>query len=313
MATPLVPQEIYLLERYISLAYFTEMRDAWAKMLEAAEKALVHFELHLPPDYRNSPLPKQPDIVWGERVLPNFRSTLESLNEGLVLLSGGNLGVIAYGSNVQSAIKGQTSDYPTDWMPKDLETEFWYWQGEARFRAFNLAITEYGGWLMSDLTSGYAEGDRGPLNAPATWPIYQSNPKVKVKTGRPVVQSGIYTPACNDGCAQVLIKDYEAFQARVGFDIATTHEVSTEDTEWTLVERVQGGQTHPQHAGSSSEAGPSRSHAPLRCEAPGACPHEGFWFTPAQLGSRRFFALGEKMPEMGGDYGATIWQWDERQ
>ncbi|MEN9452933.1 MAG: hypothetical protein RLZZ369_1992, partial [Pseudomonadota bacterium] len=40
MATPLIPQEIYLLERYSSLDYFGEMRDAWAKMLDAAEEAL---------------------------------------------------------------------------------------------------------------------------------------------------------------------------------------------------------------------------------------------------------------------------------
>jgi hypothetical protein len=47
------------------------------------------------------------------------------------------------------------------------------------------------------------------------------------------------------------------------------------------------------------------------CEAGQPCPREGHWFTPAQAGSRRYFKAGEVMPEVGGDYGLTIWQWDE--
>jgi hypothetical protein len=47
--------------------------------------------------------------------------------------------------------------------------------------------------------------------------------------------------------------------------------------------------------------------------APDACPEPGFWFTPAQTNSRRYFKSGDVMPEVGGDYGATIWQWDQNQ
>lgn len=50
-----------------------------------------------------------------------------------------------------------------------------------------------------------------------------------------------------------------------------------------------------------------------RCEAGQPCPREGYWFTPAQIGSRRHFKSGELMPSVGGDYGATIWQWDLNQ
>jgi len=50
-----------------------------------------------------------------------------------------------------------------------------------------------------------------------------------------------------------------------------------------------------------------------RCEAGQPCPRSGFWFTPAQAGSRRFFKVGEVMPSVDGDYGATIWQWDRNQ
>lgn len=241
MATPLVPQEILLLERYSSLDYFGETRDAWKKMLDAAEEALQQFMHRLPADYRRRHLSQQPDVVWAERVLPNFRSTLESLNEGYVLLSHGDMSALGFGGNVQSAIKGQATDYPTEWMPKELEDQFWHWQAEAGTRAFNMSITEYAGWTAGSLTSRYSEQARGPLNAPAAWPNYRLNPAVTVATGALVALSGIYMPACDDSCAEVLIKDYEAFRARVGYNPQTTHEMSRASTTWTLVERITGG------------------------------------------------------------------------
>jgi len=308
MATPLIPQEIYLLERYSSLDYFGEMRDAWAKMLDAAEEALRQYMLKLPADYRSRHLSNQPDIVWGERVLPNFRSTLESLDEGYILLSHGDLSALGFGGNVQSAIKGQTSDYPADWMPKELESQFWHWQAEAGTRAFNMAHSEVAGWNPGSLSSRYESQARGPLNPPVNWPAYQLNQAIKVTTGNPVVRSGVYLPACDDSCAALLIKDYEAFSATVGFDPKTKQNVSEVSTTWTLVERVTASDT-----GSAMIANPIVSNARLRCEAGQPCPCAGFWFTPAQAGSRRQFKAGEVMPEMGGDYGATIWQWDQTQ
>jgi len=59
---------------------------------------------------------------------------------------------------------------------------------------------------------------------------------------------------------------------------------------------------------------PSWSCSPVsRCEADEPCPQAGFWFTPAKVGSRRYFKSGELMPSVGGDYGVTIWQWDQNQ
>jgi hypothetical protein len=43
------------------------------------------------------------------------------------------------------------------------------------------------------------------------------------------------------------------------------------------------------------------------------CPREGFWFTPAQTHSRRYFQQGEVMPSFPSAYGATVWQWDHKQ
>ncbi len=72
VVSSLCPQEIYLLERYGSAAYFEEMRDAWEKMLDVAERALQLFMLNLPPDYRSRHASQQPDLVWGRTRLTEF-------------------------------------------------------------------------------------------------------------------------------------------------------------------------------------------------------------------------------------------------
>ena len=57
----------------------------------------------------------------------------------------------------------------------------------------------------------------------------------------------------------------------------------------------------------------ARTSTRLRCEAGQPCPQTGYWHTPAQVNSRRHVAAGNVMPSLGGDFGATIWQWDENQ
>jgi hypothetical protein len=84
-------------------------------------------------------------------------------------------------------------------------------------------------------------------------------------------------------------------------DSAITHMVYPKD----LVAWARANKHLSEEASDDTERG--------RCEAGQPCPSEGFWFTPAQVGSRRFFKAGEVMPEVGGDYGATIWQWDQNQ
>ena len=111
------PQEIYLLERYSSPAYFKEMRDAFAHMLEAAEL----FMSDLSSDYRNRPINMQPDIVWGERVLPNLRGTLDSLNVGYQELLRGDLAAIRYGGNVESDFRAINMDYDINGMPEQQQ------------------------------------------------------------------------------------------------------------------------------------------------------------------------------------------------
>jgi hypothetical protein len=92
------------------------MRDAWEKMLKHSEDMLDRFMRNLPADYRRRPLPDQPDIVWGERVLPNFRDTMRLLNDGYIKLSQGNYEALGRANGVTGGVRGQTSDYSSAWM-----------------------------------------------------------------------------------------------------------------------------------------------------------------------------------------------------
>jgi hypothetical protein len=58
---------------------------------------------------------------------------------------------------------------------------------------------------------------------------------------------------------------------------------------------------------------PGSTGGPTRVAHGQPCNRAGFWVTPAKVGSRRYFKAGEVMPQLGGDYGSTIWQWDINQ
>jgi hypothetical protein len=50
-----------------------------------------------------------------------------------------------------------------------------------------------------------------------------------------------------------------------------------------------------------------------RFEVGQQCTREGFYFSPADARSRRYFQFGEQFPLLGSEYGKTIWQWDQSQ
>ncbi len=64
---------------------------------------------------------------------------------------------------------------------------------------------------------------------------------------------------------------------------------------------------------STDDGPPSVQLRQASVAAPAPCPTSGFWFTPARANSRRHFKQGEPMPDVAGDYGTTIWQWDDNQ
>jgi hypothetical protein len=309
MATPLHPQEIFLLERYSSVEYFERMRDEFAQMVKVGDDALEAFMQKLPPDYRSWPRFEQPDATWGERVLPNLHWTLAGLNDGYIQLTHGDFGGLGMAGNVTTAFNGMRRDFSNEWMSKEALDRWTLHEDACSTPSYNIDITSLGGWCEFDLTTEYTDLDRGPLNPPSTWPIYRLNPAVRVRTGDKVPQDGVYLPDASASSPEFMVKGYEAWDANVTTDTTVTPpDWERRPTTWTLVERIanSGG-------GIPGAADPIRAGVRMRCLAGQPCPQAGYWFTPARCVSRRSFSTGESMPDVGGDYGVTIWQWDEAQ
>lgn len=310
MSAPLIPQEIYLLERYSSLNYFGAMRDHFAAMVKAANDALAEFMRNLPPDYRSRHLSEQPDSVWGERVIPNLQWVLDGLSKGYVHLSHGDLNALGQAANVASSFSAINRDYSWQWMPQPHFDVADRENSEAWERASNINLTALAQWRPGSLSTRFKERNRGPLDAPTTWPRYRLNPQVRVKTGDTVPRSGIYLPDISNSCAQLLIEGHDAWGATVMRhpEDPNSQAFDRVPATWTLVERVAnegGGIPGDEHWRANAAQR-------LRCEAGQPCPHEGWWFTPAGE-VRRHFKQGEVMTEVQSDYGQTIWQWDTTQ
>ena len=282
------PQEIYLLERYSSAEYFKAMLDAYANMVAAAEKALDIFMQDLPYNYRDQPISQQPDVVWGEHVLPNFRSTLEGLHTTYKRLLEGEKEAIEYAANVKNDLNAQSTDYWPDWMDQVNQDDFVYWQGQARKISRNIFITIYGGWLIGDLLKEYDEDSRGTLNLPTSLPVYKVSHSVKIKIGEVVFKSGIYIPSNPEASTQLLIEGYEAIEAYVGLDLTTDQFISQESVEWMLVERV----------GDEGGSAENIQVENLKGYAGEMCQRSGNWYSPANQSQSRYFEQGEIFPEI---------------
>jgi hypothetical protein len=315
MATPLIQQEIYLLERFCSVEWYGQMRDAWEAMLKHAENMLERFMHQLPPRYRARHLSELPDIVWGERVLPNFRNTMRLLNEGYIKRSHGDYEALGRAHGITGAIRGQTMDYSASWMDEvepGAESKYYELLHKAGDLAWPVAYTSSGIWSPGELTTDYDEIIKLPLNPPPTWPTYQLNKQVTVRSGQVadtgdiVPQTGIYLPDVDHGFPTLLIKNHKTKRASVVLDPAVSQKKGYHSALWTLVERISDT--------SNLFAMPSLvENQRLRVEGGQPCPQTGYWLTPAKSDSRRHFKEGELMPAFDSTYGSTIWQWDPDQ
>lgn len=309
MATPLNPQEIYLLETFSSLAYYQATRDAWRQMLDVVEAGMDRFMSQLPADYRSRSMSEQPDIGWGMRVIPNFRSAMNSLDTGLVLLKAGDLLGLKYGSGLISVRTGQIRDYPPYWMTDEEARGFSHWINIAVTRSSAIGDCTMGSWAKGELLRPTL-WDIQFVQPPIEWPTYRINTAVRCKTGDEIPQSGIYLPDADDSVPMLMIKgdDFPVDEAEIGADPEYGRSTGQVPTTWTLVERIAdtGG-------GTPGDTDPIKAGVRLRCEAKQPCPRAGYWFTPARASSRTHFETGQPMPDVGGTWGATIWQWDEQQ
>ena len=206
-------------------------------MLDAAEKALELFMQDLPYDYGNQHISQQSDIVWGEHVLPNFRSTLDTLNYGYKCLLEGDLSALQYAGNVVTDFRNQRVEYFPDWMDEKNLSLFDEWQSKASRLSSNIKATVFGNWPMTLLSEGYDEDYLGELNLPPSLPIYKLNQTITVKTNVTVPQDGIYIPEIEDASAQLLLKGHDAIEALVGLDEDCPQYDHKEDTKWVKLEK----------------------------------------------------------------------------
>lgn len=317
MSIKINPQEIYVLERYSSLDYFGKLRDIWEKMIKHVESCLHSYLSNLPPRYRSMPLPEQADIVWGHRILPNFRDTLQGLYTGFIMLSHGDVSALNYAHGPRNDCIGQRRDYSPDWMSAEDRDLYDNLLTEAAKMAGYITATEGAYWRPLTLSSH--PDILWELNPPPQLPVYRINQNISVRTGTKTPQSGIYVPDLADSCAEFLSTNYkQAPQAYVvvGFrdllDPETGEKYGEEpilerkDCTWYLVERSVDSNEAQQSV--AIEYGKN-----LRVAAGELCPENGFYLTPARSDSRRFFQKGDVMPDFGADYGTTIWQWDTKQ
>ena len=286
------PQEIYLLERYSSAEYFKAMLDSYANMVAAAEKALNVFMQDLPYNYRDQHISQQPDVVWGEHVLPKFRSTLEGLHISYSRLLKGEKEAIEYAANIKNDLNAQSTDYWPDWMdPINLE-DFDYWQGQARRTSRNIFITVFNGWKFKSLAERYNLDARGVINLPQSLPIYKVNSAIKIKTNELVLQDGIYIPAIQNASAQFLLEGTEAIEALIGLTSDGLQYDHLASTDWVLVTRIadEGGSDETIQAENLKGFGGE------------VCSRSGCWWSPANQSQSRYFEQREIFPEIANKY-----------
>lgn len=241
------PQEIFLLERYVSLDYVGDLRDVWEEMTLHVSACLARFVESLPLGYRGRPLPAQPDIVWGGRVLPNFRNTLENLNTAVIRLSHGDLSGLNFTYGPLSDFKGQL-DYSSGWMNDADDIQFHTLLGEAVLMASNINTTHCATWDPGELSTDFHENNRGPLLVPATWPSYRVATGAVVASGEKVKFPGIYVPDLDSSCAQflymtaplakVLVGMKELFAPDTGLKYGEKAQFTKQPCSWKKVEHI---------------------------------------------------------------------------
>ncbi len=243
------PKEIFLLERYLSLDYFADLRDIWGDMVDHIDKCLSEVLTRSTSDYRKGPHPEQPE-VWSFRVLPNFRSTFRNLNEGFALLSHGDFSGLNCAHGPLNDFKGQM-DYWSGWMNELDEIRYCELLHNAVEMASNIIATEAASWNPGDLSANYREDCRGLLMPPLSWPIYTTNLSISIQSGSKIGISGIYIPDIENSCAEFLNANYtmaplarvfvrmkELFAPDTGIKYGEQAEFTKKPCKWIKVEKL---------------------------------------------------------------------------
>lgn len=140
-------------------------------------------------------------------------------------------------------------------------------------------------------------------------PEYAPDTSVSCMTGDIVPWTGVWVPSTGMGTAALAFARQNLQIMQPAYEIASRDEdgyatFAVVDGVWHPVKPTGRMIDHPVLAQLKHDQANARG----RCESGKRCPREGWWFTPAAP-ERRQFKLGEVMPDIGRDYGKTIWQW----
>lgn len=318
----LFPKEIYLLEQFLSYDYYYETVKLWEELIQYAEGLLDKYSAYLAPDHRAQHPSHQADYVWATIVLPNFKGVLHHLIDGLEDLQHGFLPILRRMSSINNAAIAQGRDYPYDWMEKVEKGAVEKYEAKEKIvlmRATNIYIaSDYytAQWDYKDLLEDeYVVG----IDFPEHLPKYQFNTNIMVKTGKPIMVTGIYRSIEPYSACNFMIKeekmsakhpeDWKLAPKVLSFetnpDLFTTPDTIENpirvETTWILVEKVV------EDGDSSSVFNEER----ISQKGGEKVTKAGYWSTPAQPDTRRYFTQGEILPTLTEtDWGEVYWYWD---
>jgi hypothetical protein len=99
----------------------------------------------------------------------------------------------------------------------------------------------------------------------------------------------------------------DSFKPHLASSLVARNAFTSHATRWYYVDIVRD-------EFEAIEAEPEKSAEDIhRFEAGSVCQKAGMYFTPAQVGSRRRFKIGDVFTALDSQYGRTIWQWDTHQ
>lgn len=241
----IIASHIYLLEIFSSVEYLAELRDTWGEMIEHLEMCLARFEPDSP-GYRWWWLfSQQPDRVWSDRVLPNFRSSHAALVSGVIALSHGDPDGLYSAHGPHNDFHGQ-KEYSDAWLTQADLNRYGDLLAKSSEMASNIAATIEPYWTPEALDA--FQKRLGRINVPEVMPAYRLNQNVTVKTGDPVTRIGIYVPDKENSIAAFITTGKPAPDATVvigmedvcddhGIKYAEQPEMEDQPCVWTLVER----------------------------------------------------------------------------
>lgn len=315
----LFPKEIYAIEQFITYEYYYETVKLWEELIQYAEGLLDKYSANLSPDHRSQHPSHQADYVWGTIVLPNFKATLHHLMNGLEDLKEGFLPILRRMSSIGNDVIAQGRDYPYDWMDQVEKGAALIYKAKERIvstRATNIDIASNYHTAQWDYRELLNEEYLIGIEFLNILPQYQLNTNVMMKTGEPILETGIYRSTEPYSACNFMIKekkmssdDWKLAPKVRSFEnnpdnFTTPDKIEDSkrvETTWILVERVT----------EKNNADLILNQSKASIKGGGIVTLTGYWTTPAQPNQRLHFNKGEILPTLSElDWGEVYWYFD---